>query len=220
VEWLMIHILFETTDILAVDKPEGLASIHEQGKDCLLSLLSTQFPEKLYVVHRLDKEVSGVILFARNAPTHKFLTQQFSGHTVDKTYIALVQGVIQPDSGVIDRPLREFGSGRVSVDVDRGKPSRTEFRVVERFEAHTLIKVHPRTGRRHQIRAHLYSGGHSLVGDLRYGDKAMQSRFPRLMLHSQRVTFRLLSGEAVTVEAPLPASFLSVIERIRQVEHE
>ena len=212
----MIHLLLETPDILAVDKPEGLASIHEQGKDCLLTLLSAQFPEKLYVVHRLDKEVSGAILFARNAAAHKFLAQQFSEHTVDKTYIALAHGVIERESGVIDSPLREFGSGRVSVDAERGKPSRTEFRVIERLESYTLIEAHPRTGRRHQIRAHLYSIGHPLAGDLHYGDKAVQSQFPRLMLHSQRVTFRLPSGEPVTVEAPTPASFMSVIERIRQ----
>ncbi len=211
----MIHILLETPDILAVDKPEGLASIHEQGKDCLLSLLSTQFTEKLYVVHRLDKKVSGVILFARNAAMHKFLTQQFSQHTVAKTYIGLAHGVIRPDSGVVDRPLREFGSGRVSVDAERGKPSRTEFRVIERFESYTLVEAHPRTGRRHQIRAHLYSIGHPLVGDLRYGDKATQSQFPRLMLHSLRVTFQLPSGEPVTVEAPIPKSFTAVVDKIR-----
>ena len=108
----------------------------------------------------------------------------------------------------------------MSVDAERGKLSLTEFRVIERFASYTLIEVHPRTGRRHQIRAHLYSIGHPLVGDLRYGDKAMQSQFSRLMLHSQRVTFRLLSGESATVEASAPASFLSAVERIRRVGHE
>lgn len=125
-----------------------------------------QFPEKLYVAHRLDKEFSGAILFALKEATHKFLTQQFSEHTVDKTYIALTHGAIQSESSIIDKPLREFGSGRVGVDAERGKPSLTEFRVMERFGAYTLIKVHRRTGRRHQIRAHLYSIGHPLVGDL------------------------------------------------------
>lgn len=212
----MIHVLLETPDILAVDKPEGLASIHEQGKECLLSLLSAQFPDKLYVVHRLDKEVSGVILFARNAATHKFLTQQFGQHQVDKTYIALTHGVIRKDRGIIDKPLREFGSGRVSVDAERGKPSLTEFRVIERFESYTLVEAHPRTGRRHQIRAHLYSIGHPLVGDLRYGDRAAQSQFPRLMLHAKRVTFRLPSGETWIVEAPIPESFRAVLANIHQ----
>jgi len=142
----MIHILLETADILAVDKPEGPASIHDQGKECLLSLLAAQFPEKLYVVHRLDKEVSGVILFARNAAAHKHLTQQFSDRNVEKRYVTLTHSVIEQDSGVIDKPLRGFGSGRMGVDAERGKPSSTEFRVTERLRSYTLVEAYPHTG--------------------------------------------------------------------------
>ena len=142
----MIHILLETADIFAVDKPEGLASIHDQRNECLLSLLAAQFPEKLYVVHRLDKEVSGVILFARNAAAHKYLTQQSSDRNVEKRYVTLTHSVIEQDSGVIDKPLREFGSGRMGVDAERGKPSSTEFRVTERLRSYTLVEAYPHTG--------------------------------------------------------------------------
>jgi tRNA pseudouridine32 synthase/23S rRNA pseudouridine746 synthase len=212
----MIPILFENEDIVAVNKPEGLASIPEQrAKDCLLSLLSSMFSEKLYVVHRLDREASGVILFARNAAAHKYLSEQFSGRSVKKTYAALTHGVIEENSGVIERPLREFGSGRMAVDVQRGKSSSTEFRVTERVGAYTLVEVYPHTGRRHQIRAHFYSIGHPLVGDLRYGDKVLQGRFPRLMLHAERITCLLPLGEEVTVEAPIPESFKAVVEMVR-----
>jgi len=212
----MIPILFENADILAVNKPEGLASIPEGGKDkdCLLSLLSTRFQERLYVVHRLDKEVSGVILLARNTAAHKYLNDQFSHGSVSKTYVALTHGIIEEASGLIDKPLRQFGSGRMGVDLERGKPSTTEFHVTERLEAYTLVEAHPLTGRRHQIRVHFYSIGHPIVGDLRYGDKTVQCTFPRLMLHAQKITCRLPSGEEVTIEAMIPESFKAVIEAV------
>lgn len=100
----MIPVLFENDDILAINKPEGLASIPEgaKGRDCLLSLLALAFPEKLYVVHRLDKEVSGVILFAKSAAAHKHLNDQFSNGNVKKTYIALTHGDIKENRGIGD----------------------------------------------------------------------------------------------------------------------
>ncbi len=213
----VISVLFADEHVIVVHKPEGLPSIPEPGaQDCLLSLLSSMFPEKLYVVHRLDKEASGVILFARNAMAHRLLSEQFSNRSVQKTYVALTHGVITDSAGVIDRPLREFGSGRIGVDFQRGKPSITEFRVLERFAGHTLVEVHPRTGRRHQIRAHFYSIGHPIVGDLRYGNRALQRQHPRLMLHAQRIEFTLPPGRRVTVEAPVPESFQVVVEAARR----
>jgi len=212
----MIPILFANEDVIAVNKPEGLASIPApSAKDSLLSLLSATLSERLYVVHRLDQEASGVILLARNAVAHRFLSEQFSGQSVQKVYVALTHGVITEGTGVINKPLREFGSGRIGVDFQRGKPSVTEFRVLERFAAYTLVELYPRTGRRHQLRAHCYSLGHPIVGDLRYGDRALQRQFPRLMLHAWRITFALPSGEKVTVEAPFPESFQAVVKTIR-----
>lgn len=208
----MISVLFENDDIIGVDKPEGLASTPVQGGECLLELLSAQYRERLYAVHRLDREASGVILFARTAAAHRWLNEQFSSRSVRKDYLALVHGVIGRESGVIDRPLREFGSGRIGVDLQQGKPSVTEFQVVERHASYTLVRASAHTGRRHQIRAHLYSIGHPIVGDRRYGEKARQRPFPRLMLHAQRIAFHLPSGEEVTVESPVPPSFRAVAE--------
>lgn len=171
-----IPILFENDDLIAVNKPEGLASILERAKekDCVLSLLSSLSRRKLYIVHRLDKETSGVLIFAKNAAAHKCLNQQFSSREIKKTYVALTHGEIPENSGIIDKPLRQFGSGRVGVDAQKGKSSATEFKVERRFVDYTLVSVHPSTGRRHQIRSHLYSIGHPIVGDLRYGDKVLQ----------------------------------------------
>jgi RluA family pseudouridine synthase len=180
----------------------------------MFSLLSAVVPGKLYVVHRLDKEVSGVIVFAKNAAAHRNLNEQFGSRTIKKIYVSLTHGIINDNRGIIKKPLRQFGSGRVGVDNQRGKLSATEFEVIKRLGAYTLISVCPVSGRRHQIRAHLYSIGHPIVGDLRYGEKKVQQKFPRLMLHAQKITLRLPSGKIVALEAPIPESFKAVIESI------
>jgi RluA family pseudouridine synthase len=213
----MISILFEDADIVAVDKPEGLAAIPPRGPqgDSLLELLGAQREEKLFVVHRIDKDTSGVIVFARNAQAHRFLNQQFEARQVEKAYLALVHGVVAENGGTIDQPLRQCGSGRVAVDAQKGKPSVTDFRVLERFASHTLLEAHPRTGRRHQIRVHLYHFGHPIAGDPLYGDPAIQRAFPRLLLHAQKLTLQLPSGADLAVEAPVPASFTASCQAVR-----
>jgi tRNA pseudouridine32 synthase/23S rRNA pseudouridine746 synthase len=213
-----IPILFEDSDIIAVNKPEGLTSIpgSEKGKETLLEILSKQYNQKLFVVHRLDKDVSGVMLFAKNAAAHKNLNDQFSNHTTKKTYIAVVHGALDAAKGVIAKPIHKFGSGRMGVDELRGKPSSTEYEVIERLGGFSLIKALPGTGRKHQIRVHFYSLGHPIMGDRLYGDKAAQSAFPRMMLHAQEITFKLLSGEEKTVEAPLAESFNKVVDSLKR----
>lgn len=198
-----LPILFDRHDVLAVAKPEGLAAIPERrdDPDCLHARLSRQCGQRLWAVHRLDKEVSGVILFARTAGMHRTLCLLFEQRHVRKTYLALVHGNVSEASGTIDLPLREYGSGRIAVDRQRGKPSVTDYRVVERFDALTLLEVSPRTGRRHQIRAHLYALGHAIVGDERYGDRAVQRTFARLMLHAMALALHLPDGPAIAIEA-------------------
>ncbi|MCP5419617.1 MAG: RluA family pseudouridine synthase [Gammaproteobacteria bacterium] len=213
----MFSILLETRDVIAVDKPAGLAAIPERDptRVCLLAQLAEHYGEKLYVVHRLDKEVSGVMVFARNAHAHRYLNDQFCRRAVAKTYTALAHGRLIADQGAIDQPLHQFGSGRVAVDDRRGKPSLTEYRVAERLTGYTLLDVTPLSGRRHQIRAHLYSIGHPLVGDRRYGDPGEQARFPRLMLHARRLAFTLPDGNSLAIAAPLPESFTEVLAGMR-----
>lgn len=209
----MIQILLENDDIVAVNKPEGLAAIPERRPETasLFETLCADRNERLYIVHRLDKETSGVIVFARNAEAHRRLNQQFETRAVRKEYLALTHGVIPEDRGVIDRPLRQFGSGRVAVDRERGKRSMTDFLVRQRFRDHTLVEARPHTGRRHQIRVHLFSVGHPIAGDSLYGPRKIQKKFPRLMLHAFRLILRLPSGAEIAVEAALPQSFSVVL---------
>jgi tRNA pseudouridine32 synthase / 23S rRNA pseudouridine746 synthase len=214
-------ILFENDDLVAVNKPEGLASIPERRLETasLIRLLESQLGRKLWVIHRLDKEVSGVIVFARNAEAHAWMNDQFSSHRVSKFYRALLHGTDLPNSGVIHRSIRQFGSGRMGVDEQRGKACTTEYTVLDRSSDFTSIEAHPVTGRRHQIRVHFYSIGHPIVGDLRYGVSAVQRSFPRLMLHAHRIEFHQRDGTQVQIEAPFPASFASVLTDVNRNHH-
>jgi len=210
------RVLYETDDYLAVDKPEGVVSIAEAGRGGLPGLIKDVFPGRLFPVHRLDRDASGVIVFAKNADAHRRLNGEFDRREVRKTYLAVVDGAVAGNRGRINAPLREFGSGRMGVDPGRGKPSSTDWKVAERLDGATLLRVSPATGRRHQIRVHLYHAGHPILGDLRYGDRARQERFPRLMLHALSLEFALASGERVTVEAPPPPSFEAVVAGLRR----
>ena len=212
----MLPLLYEDDDILAVTKPEGLATIPERRPtgDSLVERLAEQLAIRLYVVHRLDKEVSGVVLLAKHAAAHRWLNDQFSARAVEKTYIALAHGRVGPDRGVIDLPLRQFGSGRMGIDHRRGKPSISRFAVMRRTAAFTLLEIAPVTGRRHQIRVHLYASGHPIVGDRRYGDVARQRPFARLMLHARQVTCRLPGGGTVCIDAPPPPSYATLQARL------
>jgi len=210
-----IPVLFEDDDVLAAAKPEGVLSVSQKGEQGLPDFLRSRHAGKLLPVHRLDRGASGVIVFAKTPEAHRDLNGQFDRREVHKTYLALVDGATASNRGQINAPLREFGSGRMGVDPKRGKPSTTDWKVAERFDAATLLRVSPATGRRHQIRAHLYHIGHPILGDLRYGDKARQQAFPRLMLHALSLEFALPSGERVTVEAPPPPSFEAVLADLR-----
>jgi tRNA pseudouridine32 synthase/23S rRNA pseudouridine746 synthase len=210
-----VQILFENDGVLAVDKPEGVVSISEAGKGGLPEMLSSVYPGKLYPVHRLDREASGVIVFAKDPAMHRHLNGEFDRRSVRKTYLALTHGNMATNRGVINKPIREFGSGRMGVDARLGKPSSTEFKVYERLKGYTLVRAYPLTGRRHQIRVHLYSLGHPIVGDLKYGERAEQEKFPRLMLHAMEIEFDLPGGERMKIEAPVPESFESVLKSLR-----
>ncbi len=214
-------ILFENVDLIAVDKPEGLAVIPERNRSapCLMEWLAARDPSaRLFVVHRIDKDVSGVLLVAKSAQVHRELNRLFETRQVRKTYVGVVHGRLAASSGRITAPIRLFGSSRMGVDARAGKPSVTTYRVTERRGPFTHLAIHPVTGRRHQIRVHLYHLGHPMVGDPRYGDPDVQRAYPRLLLHARSISFRLGSGRPIRITAPLPASFTDLASRLGREE--
>lgn len=211
-----IAIVHEDSRLLVVDKPEGLSSIPERDPavPSIQKILEASRCEKLFVVHRLDKEVSGLLLFARDAEAHRALSMAFETRRIEKTYAAVTHGLLRDDAGVIDKPIAQFGSGRMGVDEKKGKPSRTEYRVFRRLRAFTEVEAHPVTGRRHQLRVHFYAIGHALVGDPRYGEPKEQAKFGRLCLHALRVKFPHPDGAELTLEVPPPPSYRLVLDAL------
>jgi len=210
----MLPILYEDEDILAIDKPSGISSIPERNRtiDSIVTLLEKQTGRKIFVVHRLDKEVDGAMLFAKTAAAHKFLNGEFLNRIVRKTYLALVHGAMTEGRGSIEKAIRQFGSGRMGVDEEKGKPSKTDYLVLKREGPYTLVNAFPVTGRRHQIRVHLYHSGHPIVGDRMYGDPAVAKRFPRLMLHAQSIAFKKTDGAELVVASRATGEFEKTVE--------
>lgn len=202
-------ILFENNDLLAVEKPVGLATIFERQREtaCLIQALRESTGIPLMVVHRLDKDVSGVVVFARHPAAHRSLNLLFDRREVHKTYYAVAHGMLENDRGQIRKPIRQFGSGRMGVDEAKGKESATEYFVEKTNAQYSLVRLKPLTGRRHQLRVHLYSIGHPIVGDPIYGDKTIQKEYPRLMLHAYRIEFEW-NGETLRIESPAPGEFM------------
>lgn len=208
-----IATLLETPSLLAVSKPAMMNTIPGGNPEepCLLHYLQDKRKEKLWVVHRLDKEVSGVVLFARDEEMHKYLNALFLNREIEKTYLALVIGNVKEREGRINAPIREFGSGRMGVADIGGKESETNFQLVAKGNGHSLLRVRPLTGRRHQIRVHLYHMGHPIAGDHKYGDKKIQSAYPRLMLHAFTLDFKLADAEEISIRCNPSDDFKEVL---------
>ncbi|HPQ60832.1 MAG TPA: RNA pseudouridine synthase [Syntrophales bacterium] len=208
------EILFEDQGILAVSKTAGDLVIPGRGSsgESLVDRLSRERKEKLFIVHRLDREASGVVLFARDRESHRYLSGLFAGRRVRKTYWAVVQGEMAGD-GVITSPIHAFGSGRMGVD-GRGKPSETRYRVRKGFPGAAWVEAEPLTGRRHQIRVHLYSLGHPLLGETRYGTAFPVGGVSRLMLHALKLVFPWNGKEAFEIFCPPGRDFMTVLENL------
>ena len=212
-------VLWLDDHLLVVNKPAGLPTLvdgYHPNAPYLLGILQEEY-DPLWVVHRLDRETSGVIVFARTAEAHRALNVQFEGRQTEKTYHALVAGTPDWAEKDVRLPLRPDGDRRHRTVIDplRGKPSVSELRVLERYPDLTLIEAVPRTGRSHQIRAHLAALGYPIAGDRLYGGKAVAG-LRRMGLHACSLKLvHPLSGEEMTFHAPYPEDLERAIERLR-----
>jgi RluA family pseudouridine synthase len=211
-----VPVIYEDARLIALGKPSGLLVIPGRGagEDPALNLLLEQrLGARIFVVHRIDREASGVVLFAKDAEAHRLLCASFAARAARKKYLALVQG-LAPEQGSVDSPIRAFGSGRMGADPG-GKPSLTRWRRLAALRGASLLEVEPETGRRHQIRAHLYSIGHPILGDPLYGNDRPVGKFPRLMLHSLELSLAHPDGSLLRLRAPEPADFLRALEDVQ-----
>lgn len=224
-----LSVLAEGSDFVIVDKPAGLLTVPtaERERDTLLArtleYLHLRHRRRPFagVVHRLDRDTSGAVVFARNRPALRYLQELFRAHRIEREYVALVEGALQ-DSGVLDADLvRDAGLGRrgVASRGAAGKRAVTRYRVEERFAGATLVSVRLETGRTHQIRIHFAAAGHPVLGDVVYGRRDRPAPFdaPRQMLHARRLGFPdPQTGEPVRAESPIPADFETLLLRLRR----
>ncbi len=230
-EAIPLTVLYEDADVVAIDKPAGMvvhagAGVHS---GTLVNALLHRFAElsgvagalRPGIVHRLDRFTSGVLLVAKNDAAHRRLAEQFSGRLVEKVYLALVHGHVKPESGRIERPIARDPRHRTRMTARQaaGRAAWSEYRVLRRFERFTLLEVRIGTGRTHQIRVHLSSIGHPVVGDTLYGAPAKidgQPLLGRFFLHAHRIRFQQPSTkEEISVVAPLAPELEEWLQGLR-----
>lgn len=233
---MSIDIILETPDFVAVNKPSGLLSIPDRmGVEISLKDLLKQKYGQIYTVHRLDKDTSGIIIFAKNEIAHKALSALFESREMEKFYLGLVQGQMMNPSGSIDAAIMEHpGKTTKMMTHVKGKPSLTDYEVQEQFRLYSWVRFQIHTGRTHQIRVHMHHIGHSIVCDEIYGDpkpvllssikknfklaKVAEEEKPilsRLALHSSQLNFSY-EGVAYSLEAPLPKDLRAVLQQLKK----
>jgi len=204
-----LDILYEDAQLVAVNKPAGLLSVPGRGEhlaDCLLSRVQAAFPDAL-LVHRLDRDTSGVIVFALTPHAQRNLSMQFETRVTKKTYVARLWGRLEPKTGTVDLPLIVDWPNRPRQMVchDTGRPAVTDWKVVSYGENETRVRLFPKTGRSHQLRVHMLALCHPILGDPFYAEGAARD-FPRLMLHSEELRIKNPEG-GVSLKLRAPAPF-------------
>lgn len=218
-----LSIVHEDGDVLVLDKPPFLL-VHPtspEQRETLSHGVAHHFDRvgvkaKVRPVHRIDRDTSGLVLFAKTALAHSRLDPQLHPGTLDRAYLALVDGAVEGDAGVVDMPIgRDPRNPQLRAVRSDGDAARTRWRVVERFPRATLLELELETGRTHQIRVHMAHLGHPVLGDRQYG-RAGTSLIRRQALHAARLAFaHPTTGERVTFEAPLPEDMRALVERLR-----
>ncbi len=229
--------VFENNDLIALNKPSGVLSIPDrEGKDVSLKTLLQEKYEQVFTVHRLDRDTSGIIVFAKNEETHKHLSKQFEARLTEKIYVGLVLGSLINKKGSIHKPIAENTVKRgVMIIHQRGKESLTDYEVIEDFGIYSWLRFRIHTGRTHQIRVHMKDLGHPIVCDEVYGDgkpvllSAIKSKFKlskkeveerpllnRLALHAFTLKFTDVAGKTFELEAPIPKDIRATLQQLEK----
>ena len=222
-EDIPLTVVYQDDDLAVIDKPAGLTTHPAPGHPAgtLLNALLSLFPEladtgleRPGIVHRLDKDTSGLIVVARSRQAHARLSDQFRNREVTKVYLALVKGRVEPAEGVIEAAIGRHRTQRKKMTVsEQGREARSRFKVIRRFQNQTLLEVKIYTGRTHQIRVHLAAIGYPVIGDATYG--APSPDFPRQFLHAHRLGFRHpATGDEMSFTSPLPPDLALPLARL------
>ncbi|HXT59775.1 MAG TPA: RluA family pseudouridine synthase [Pirellulales bacterium] len=205
----MDFVLYQDDQLLVLDKPSGLLAVPGRGpdlQDCLSARVQAVWPSAV-VVHRLDRDTSGLIVMALSAEAQRNLSRQFADRSADKRYVAVVFGCPSASEGAIDLPLRkDFDRPpRHRIDPIEGRPAFTSWKLIERFADRSRLAVRPLTGRSHQIRVHLATLGHPILGDNLYAHDEALAMSPRLLLHAERLSLdHPTTGQRMTWNAESP----------------
>ena len=223
-ENIPLKIIYEDDDILVIDKPAGIAVHPAPGtpSGTLVNAILNYLPGiakdadslRPGIVHRLDKDTSGLILVAKNRTAQANLSDQFKDRMVKKTYITLVKGKLTPEQGIIEADIGRDPKNRQRMAVvAEGREARTDYKVIRYYGNHTLLEIRPETGRTHQIRVHLAAIGYPVVGDVTYGFST--KHLNRQFLHAGKIGFNLpSSGQWVEFESPLPADLQKALAEL------
>ena len=229
-EPIPLDIVYEDEDVVVVNKPVGMvvhpAAGHSDGTlvnallyHCGKSLSGINGVLRPGIVHRIDRDTSGLLIVAKNDAAHVALARQLEDHSLSRTYEAIVVGGLREDSGTVDAPIARHPRERKRMAVvSGGKRAVTHWRVVERFSGHTWVECALETGRTHQIRVHMAHIGRPLLGDTVYGSKKPAPGLAGQCLHAARLRFvHPSTGVAMEVEAPLPSWFTDTVQRLRRL---
>src|SRR5690606_13544877 len=203
-----VSIIHQDADILVLDKPSGLLSVpgrHPALRDSLATRVQEQFPQAL-MIHRLDKDTSGVVLMSLNRKAHAAIAAQFEARSTEKSYVAVVWGRVREAEGLIDLPLAidPDNKPRHRVDHEHGKAAQTRWQVLDYGENSTRLRLTPQTGRTHQLRVHMKAIGHVILGDEFYAEGAALEAADRLLLHAEELSFRYPDGRIARFTMPCP----------------
>lgn len=217
--------IYEDDNFFAIDKPKNLVIYPGVGKEKQSVLsgilgkvkLSNINPERPGIVHRLDKDTTGVVVLAKNNEAHEYLANLFKQRKVHKTYLAIVRGNIIEDKGKIDLPIKRSSKNRQKMAVEKGgRQAVTYFEVLERFDGYTFVKVNIETGRTHQIRVHFSEIGRPVLGDAKYSNGKNPFNVTSQLLHASEVSFKYKDGKDISIKASIPEEMQNVLEILRK----